>query len=130
MQNRLKNKKISVVIPVYNEEENIEKLFERLVPVMDNLGKDYEIILVDDGSVDLSLKILLKHTDKRIHVIELTRNYGQHAAIFAGFESCTGDIIITMDADLQNPPEEVPRLVERIRGGHDVVGTRRKKRKD
>ena len=122
---------ISVVIPVYNEEKNVEKLLERLVPVMDNLGRDYEIVLVDDGSNDRSLKILLKHTDNRIHVIELTKNYGQHAAIFAGFENCKGDIIITMDADLQNPPEEIPRLVKVMEeGDYEVVGTVRKHRKD
>ncbi len=127
----MKNKKISVVIPVYNEEKNIEKLFERLVPVMDNLERDYEIVLADDGSTDTSLEILLKHIDKRIRIIELTKNYGQHAAIFAGFESCTGDIIITMDADLQNPPEEIPRLVKVMEeGNYEVVGTVRKQRKD
>ena len=71
----MKNKKISVVIPVYNEEKSIEKLLERLVPVMDHLQRDYEIVLVDDGSTDRSLKILLKHTDERIHVVELTKNY-------------------------------------------------------
>jgi len=128
---KLKSKKISVVIPVYNEEKNIEKLLERLVPVMDHLERDYEVVLVDDGSTDLSLEILLQHTGKSIHVIELTKNYGQHAAIFAGFESCTGDVIITMDADLQNPPEEIPRLVEVMEeGNYEVVGTVRKQRKD
>jgi len=98
---------------------------------MDNLERDYEIVLADDGSTDTSLEILLKHIDKRIRIIELTKNYGQHAAIFAGFESCTGDIIITMDADLQNPPEEIPRLVKVMEeGNYEVVGTVRKQRKD
>lgn len=123
--------KISIVIPVYNEEKNLEKLFERLVPVMDDLKRDYEIVLVDDGSTDRSLEILLKHADKRIKIVELTKNYGQHAAVFAGFENSEGGIIITMDADLQNPPEEIPHLIKVMEeGNYEVVGTVRKARKD
>ncbi len=123
--------KLSVVIPVYNEEENLERLFERLMPVMSSLGREYEVILVDDGSTDKSLDILLKHTGQGVKVVELTRNYGQHAAVFAGFDNADGDIIITMDADLQNPPEEIPRLVETMeQGNYEVVGTVRRARKD
>ncbi|HQP31636.1 MAG TPA: glycosyltransferase family 2 protein, partial [Deltaproteobacteria bacterium] len=103
--------KISVVIPVYNEEKVLPRLFERLVPVMEGLKRPYEVVLVDDGSTDQSLAILKSHAGEKIHVVELTRNYGQHAAVFAGFESSSGEIVITMDADLQNPPEEIPRLV-------------------
>lgn len=123
--------KISVVIPVYNEEQGLPRLFERLVPVMEGMHRDYEIVLVDDGSVDQSLAILKRHASAKIRVVELTRNYGQHAAVFAGFETSTGEIVITMDADLQNPPEEIPRLVQTMEeGGYEVVGTVRKGRKD
>ncbi|MEN6475482.1 MAG: glycosyltransferase [Syntrophaceae bacterium] len=123
--------KISVVIPVYNEEKGLPRLFERLVPVMEGMHRPYEIVLVDDGSADHSLAILKSHAGEHIRVVELTRNYGQHAAVFAGFESSVGDIIITMDADLQNPPEEIPRLVQTMEEGNfEVVGTVRKGRKD
>lgn len=123
--------KISVVIPVYNEEETLERLFKRIVPVMDGMDCDYEIVLVDDGSADRSLEILLGHAGEKIRIVELTRNYGQHAAVFAGFESSSGEIIITLDADLQNPPEEIPRLVKVMEeGDYEVVGTVRVSRKD
>jgi len=123
--------KISVVIPVYNEEKVLERLFERLVPVMEGMNRDYEIVLVDDGSADGSLDILIRHAGEKIRVVELTRNYGQHAAVFAGFESSDGDIVVTLDADLQNPPEEIPRLVQVMEeGNYEVVGTVRKARKD
>ncbi len=123
--------KISVVIPVYNEEKVLPRLFERLVPVMEGLKRPYEVVLVDDGSTDQSLAILKSHAGEKIHVVELTRNYGQHAAVFAGFESSSGEIVITMDADLQNPPEEIPRLVQTMEdGNYEVVGTVRKGRKD
>ncbi|MCD6280980.1 MAG: glycosyltransferase [Deltaproteobacteria bacterium] len=127
----MKRSKVSVVIPVYNEEDNLESLFERLMPVMSSLGREYEVILVDDGSTDRSLDILLKQMVQGIKVVELTRNYGQHAAVFAGFETADGDIIITMDADLQNPPEEIPRLIDTMEeGNYEVVGTVRRARKD
>lgn len=123
---------ISLVIPVYNEEANLPHLVERLRPVMQKMGKSYEIIFVDDGSQDNSLSILkgfLIYPEVRI--IELTRNYGQHAAIFSGFSVVRGDIVITLDADLQNPPEEIPNLVRVMEeGDYDVVGTIRKERKD
>ena len=123
--------KISVVIPVYNEEKGLEELFKQLIPVLESMMRDYEIVLVDDGSTDASLGILRKHASDKIKVVELTRNYGQHAAVFAGFESSTGDIIVTMDADLQNPPQEIPRLVKTMEeGDFEVVGTIRQCRKD
>ncbi|HQI00546.1 MAG TPA: glycosyltransferase [Deltaproteobacteria bacterium] len=123
--------KISVVIPVYNEEEGLEMLFTKLVPVMEGMKRDYEIVLVDDGSTDGSLEIMRRHAGEKIMVVELTRNYGQHAAVFAGFESSKGEIIITMDADLQNPPEEIPRLIQTMEeGDYEVVGTIRRARKD
>ena len=122
---------VSVVIPVYNEEKGLPRLFERLVPVMEAMQRPYEIVLVDDGSTDRSLAILKQHVGEKIRVVELTRNYGQHAAVFAGFESSRGEIVITMDADLQNPPEEIPRLVRTMEEGeYEVVGTVRKARKD
>lgn len=123
---------ISVVIPVYNEEVNLSHLLERLRPVMQKMGKSYEIIFVDDGSRDNTLSILKSFLIyPEVRIVELTRNYGQHAAIFSGFSVVRGDIVITLDADLQNPPEEIPNLVRVMEGGgYDVVGTIRKERKD
>jgi undecaprenyl-phosphate 4-deoxy-4-formamido-L-arabinose transferase len=123
---------VSLVIPVYNEEQNLRALMERIRPVMKNLNKSYEIIFIDDGSRDGSLAILKNFSgEPHVKVIELTRNYGQHAAILAGFSEVRGEIVITLDADLQNPPEEIPKLVRVMEeGGYDVVGTIRKGRKD
>jgi undecaprenyl-phosphate 4-deoxy-4-formamido-L-arabinose transferase len=123
---------ISLVIPVYNEEENLRILMERIRPVMRDMGRPYEIIFIDDGSRDSSLSILKGlAVEQEVKVVELVRNYGQHAAILAGFSAVTGDIIITLDADLQNPPEEIPKLVREMEAGsYDVVGTIRKGRKD
>jgi undecaprenyl-phosphate 4-deoxy-4-formamido-L-arabinose transferase len=123
---------ISLVIPVYNEEANLSHLIERLRLVMQKMGKSYEIIFVDDGSRDNTLSILKSFLIyPEVKVIELTRNYGQHAAIFSGFSVVRGDIVITLDADLQNPPEEIPNLLRVMEeGDYDVVGTIRKERKD
>ena len=123
---------ISLVIPVYNEEANLPRLMERLRPVMQQMGKSHEIIFVDDGSRDHTLPILKSFLIyPEVRVVELTRNYGQHAAIFSGFSIVRGDIVITLDADLQNPPEEIPNLVRvMVEGDYDVVGTIRKGRKD
>jgi undecaprenyl-phosphate 4-deoxy-4-formamido-L-arabinose transferase len=123
---------ISLVIPVYNEEANLSHLLERLRPVMQKMGKSYEIIFVDDGSRDNTLSILKSFLIyPEVRVVELTRNYGQHAAIFSGFSVVRGEIVITLDADLQNPPEEIPNLVKVMEeGDYDVVGTIRKERKD
>ena len=127
----MKKDKLSVVIPVYNEEKVLERLFERLVPVMEGMSRDYEIVLVDDGSTDDSLDILIIHAGEKVRVVELARNYGQHAAVFAGFEHSDGGIVVTLDADLQNPPEEILRLVEVMENGcFEVVGTVRRCRKD
>jgi undecaprenyl-phosphate 4-deoxy-4-formamido-L-arabinose transferase len=126
------NVQVAVVIPVYNEEENLSVLMQRLMPVMQSLGKSFEIIFIDDGSHDQSLQILKSFTQNfPVRVVELTRNYGQHAAIMAGFSITQADIVITMDADLQNPPEEITNLVKVMEeGNYDVVGTIRKGRKD
>jgi len=124
---------ISVVIPVHNEEENLEILFHRLTQVLDQLGKSYEIVLTNDGSTDRSSEILRSLHERRpaqIRVIEFNGNFGQHMAIMAGFERVRGDIIITMDADLQNPPEEIPKLIAAIEKGHDVVNAYREDRQD
>lgn len=123
---------VSVVVPVYNEEANLAALMGRLLPVMNDMNKSFEVILVDDGSQDNSLKLLKEFaSNPRVRVVELTRNYGQHAAIMAGFSIVRGDMIVTLDADLQNPPEEIPNLVRVMEeGNYDVVGTIRKGRKD
>lgn len=127
------NPYISVVIPVYNEEKTLEELYRRLTATLDGLGKSYEIILTNDGSKDQSSKILQELHDRRptqIRVIEFNGNFGQHMAIMAGFERVRGEIIITMDADLQNPPEEIPKLVAAMEAGHDVVNAYRQGRQD
>jgi len=124
---------ISIVIPVYNEEKNIKQLMGRLRPVLKGMQRPYEIIMIDDGSRDGSLSILKKMTGREpaLRVVELTRNYGQHAAIMAGFSIVKGDIVVTLDADLQNPPEEIPKLIQTMeKGKYDVVGTIRMGRKD
>ncbi|MDO9508959.1 MAG: glycosyltransferase [Thermovirgaceae bacterium] len=124
---------VSVVIPVYNEEESLPALFERLFPVMESLGRSWEVVFVNDGSRDRSLGMLLQCVDKfpgKVRVVDFNGNFGQHMAITAGFSSSRGSIVVTMDADLQNPPEEIPRLLAEIDSGHDVVGTIRSMRKD
>lgn len=123
---------VSVVIPVYNEEANLELLYERLQRVLEEVGRPHEVIFVDDGSRDRSLEILrrLQEKDEAVRVIQLNRNYGQHAAVFAGLDHARGDVIVTLDADLQNPPEEIPRLLDKIGEGHDVVGGWRQTRRD
>lgn len=123
---------ISIVIPVYNEAANLRALWSRLEPVVSALGRACEVIFVDDGSADNSLEILRGFAagDPRIRVIELARNFGQHSAILAGFRNCAGDIVVTLDADLQNPPEEIPKLIAAIDAGNDVVGGWREERQD
>jgi len=123
---------ISVVVPVYNEEKNLPLLMDRLETALRNAGQPYEIIFVDDGSRDGSLEILKGFVGRAgVRVLELTRNYGQHSAIMSGFSVVRGDIVVTIDADLQNPPEEVPALVRTMmEGNYEVVGTVREMRKD
>jgi undecaprenyl-phosphate 4-deoxy-4-formamido-L-arabinose transferase len=129
----VEGKMISVVIPVYNEEESLPRLIDRLRPVMEGLKRPYEVVFVDDGSRDRSLELLKKTVDEwsQVKVVELTRNYGQHAAVFSGFSVSEGEIVVTMDADLQNPPEEIPKLLRAMEeGDYDVVGTVRRDRRD
>jgi undecaprenyl-phosphate 4-deoxy-4-formamido-L-arabinose transferase len=127
---------LSVIIPVYNEEDVLQALFDRLYPVLDALaaqGDSYEIIFVNDGSRDKSAQMLAAQFHKRpdvTRVVLFNGNFGQHMAIMAGFEQVRGQMAITLDADLQNPPEEIPKLVAAIRTGHDYVGTIRKQRED
>jgi undecaprenyl-phosphate 4-deoxy-4-formamido-L-arabinose transferase len=124
---------ISVVIPVYNEELNLPLLFSRLYPVLDGLGRKYEVIFTNDGSADHSIDLLRKQYAARpdvTRVIDFNANYGQHMAIMAAFERVRGQGIVTLDADLQNPPEEIPKLLLLISAGHDYVGGFRINRKD
>jgi undecaprenyl-phosphate 4-deoxy-4-formamido-L-arabinose transferase len=124
---------VSVVIPVYNESANLHALWARLKPVLEGLGRPWEVILVDDGSRDDSLAILesiAAGEGGRVRVIELARNFGQHSAILAGFRHVHGEVIVTLDADLQNPPEEIPRLLAAMDEGNDVVGGWREDRRD
>lgn len=123
---------LSVVIPIYNEEVTIERLHERLSRVLEPLGKSYEVIYIDDGSTDGTQAILqrLHSKDPNVKVVVFNRNYGQHAAVVAGFERAGGEIIVTLDGDLQNPPEEIPKLLEKIQEGYDVVGGWREGRQD
>lgn len=124
---------ISVVIPVYNEAGNLEKLFERLIQTMDALDKPYEIIFTNDGSRDNSWQILEELHRRRpqnIRAINFKGNFGQHMAVMAGLELATGEIMVTLDADLQNPPEEIAKLVAKMEEGFDLVGGIREKRRD
>ncbi len=123
---------ISVVIPAYNEEENIPILYEKLKGVLEKLGKDYEVIFVDDGSVDRTWERLKKiaEKDQRVKLIRFKKNYGQTAAMYAGFQHASGEVIITLDADLQNDSEDIPNLLEKLQEGYDIVSGWRKGRKD
>jgi len=123
---------ISVVVPVYNEEKNLLLLMDRLEAALRETGQAYEIVYVDDGSRDNSLEVLKGFIGRNgVRVLELTRNYGQHAAIISGFSIVRGEIVVTIDADLQNPPEEIPAIVRAMEEGNfEVVGTVREMRKD
>ena len=123
---------ISIVVPVYNEEANLDELIARCLAACRPLSRPFELILVDDGSADDSRDILTRAADRETEVIAvlLNRNYGQHAAVFAGLRESRGEIVITLDADLQNPPEEIPNLVREMDKGVDVVGTVRQHRQD
>lgn len=124
---------VSIVVPIFNEQENIDLFCNRLLKTMDKTQKTYEVIFIDDGSSDSSPNMLSKWFEKRsdvIRVITFNGNYGQYVAILAGFESVRGETIVTLDADLQNLPEEIPLLLEKIDQGHDLVGGYRAKRHD
>jgi undecaprenyl-phosphate 4-deoxy-4-formamido-L-arabinose transferase len=123
---------VSVIAPVFNERENLREMHERLTKVLKSLNRSYEIIFVNDGSTDGSGQILaeIAQQDDNVTVIEFNRNYGQHQAVFAGFENARGEVIVTIDSDLQNPPEEIPKLLQKLNEGYEVVFTIRENRKD
>src|SRR5437588_12894511 len=124
---------LSVVIPVYNEEAGLATLFQRLYPALDALGKSYELIFVNDGSRDRSAALLREQFARRpdvTRVVLLNGNFGQHMAIMAGFERVRGERIVTLDADLQNPPDEIGKLLSKMDEGHDYVGGVRRSRRD
>ena len=125
--------RLSVVIPVYNEEGVLPALFARLYPALDALGCTYEVVFVNDGSRDRSAGLLREQFQKRpeeTRVILFNGNFGQHMAIMAGFEYCRGSRVVTLDADLQNPPEEIGKLLAKMDEGHDYVGSIRRMRQD
>lgn len=123
---------LSIVVPVYNEEENIQYLYDQLTEVLNPLGLEYEIICADDGSRDRSFELLkaLARQDPRIKILRFRRNFGQTAGFSAGFAYALGDIVITIDADLQNDPAGIPVLLEKMAEGYDVVSGWRKDRQD
>ena len=127
------NPQLSVVIPVYNEEQGLQALFDRLYPALDKLGTPYEILFVNDGSRDRSAAILREQFQSRpdvTRVILFNGNYGQHMAIMAAFEQSRGERVVTLDADLQNPPEDIGLLLAKMNEGHDYVGSIRRQRND
>ncbi len=122
---------ISVVIPLYNEEQSLRELYEKLKSALNRTGR-YEIIFVDDGSTDGSMRVLhdLRHRDRRVKIIRFRRNYGKSAALSVGFHHARGEFVITMDADLQDDPNEIPNLVHEIKKGYDLISGWKKKRFD
>jgi undecaprenyl-phosphate 4-deoxy-4-formamido-L-arabinose transferase len=125
--------RLSVVIPVYNEQDVLDALFARLYPALDALGTTYEVVFVNDGSTDKSAALLREQFQRRpdvTRVVLFNGNFGQHMAIMAGFEHCRGERVVTLDADLQNPPEEIGKLLAKMDEGHDYVGSVRRQRQD
>jgi len=123
---------VSVVIPVYNEAPNLREVCERTVSTLEAMGRTFEIVAVDDGSRDSSVATLeeLRQNDPRLRIVVLARNFGQTPALYAGFANARGDVVVTLDADLQNPPEEMARLLEKLDEGYDVVQGWRLERQD
>ena len=126
-----KKKKVSVVLPVYNEEGIIEHLYERLSKMANQRSERYEFLFVNDGSMDGSLNKLLdiRKKDKRVNIIDLSRNYGHHSAVFAGCSMADGDAVVLMDADMEDLPEDIPLFLEKWEEGYQVVYAVRKSRK-
>src|ERR1700756_923897 len=122
----------SLVVPFFNEQENIPTLYMKLTEVMDAIGEPYEMVFVDDGSKDNTYKVLseIYEHDRRVNVVRLRRNFGQTAALKAGFDFARGDVVISMDGDLQHDPEEIPRFLEKIEEGYDLVSGWRYQRRD
>src|ERR1051326_4174811 len=124
--------KLSIVVPLYNEEASVTPLYVRLTQVMTGLEEPYEIVFVDDGSTDHTLNTLYEiyESDSRVRVISLRRNFGQTAALKAGFDAASGSIIISMDGDLQHDPEEIPAFIAKLEQGYDIVSGWRARRQD
>ena len=123
---------VSIVLPVYNEEDSMEELYEKLTAVMTKLNRSYELIYIDDGSQDKSVEVIKRVTadDAHARLVILRRNFGQTPALAAGFDAACGKIIVAMDSDLQHNPEEIPKFLEKIDEGYDVVSGWREKRVD
>lgn len=123
---------ISVVLPLFNEAESLEELYSRLVAVLEKESGDYELIFVDDGSTDGSLGIIrkLRERDTRVKIISFSRNYGKSPALSEGFIAAKGDVVVTLDADLQDNPDEIPAMIEKLDEGYDLVSGWKKNRKD
>ncbi|MFZ0487242.1 MAG: glycosyltransferase family 2 protein, partial [Arenicellales bacterium] len=123
---------VSVIIPVFNEQDNLERLHDEIKTGLKSLSGEYEIIFVDDGSRDASMEVLLRlrDSDPHVKVISFRKNFGQTAAISAGFDHARGDVVVTMDADLQNDPADIPMLLDKINEGYDLVSGWRYDRKD
>ena len=123
--------KYSIVVPVFNEEEAIPLFYKAVVPVMDKLNEPYELVFVNDGSRDNTLNVLkdLAEKDYRVKVVNFSRNFGQQAAIYAGFENAAGDAVVDIDVDLQDPVEAIPLMIEKWKQGYDIVHGKRSKRK-
>src|SRR5260370_20993195 len=122
----------SIVVPFYNEQENIPPLYMKLTEVLDAIGEPYELVFVDDGSKDNSFKVLadIYEHDHRVNVVRLRRNFGQTAALKAGFDFARGEIVVSMDGDLQHDPAEIPRFLEKIAEGYYLVSVWRYQRTD
>ena len=123
---------LSIVVPLYNEEQSVQPLCTRILDVVELTGHRFEVILVDDGSTDRTFQqaLHIAERDRRFRIIKLSRNFGQTAALYAGFDYARGDIVVTMDGDLQNDPRDISRLVEKIEDGYDIVLGYRADRKD
>ncbi len=128
----IKKRLISFVLPVYNEQDSLQELHQKITKAMKNELNDYELIFVNDGSTDNSFDILreIRRKDKRIRIIQFRKNFGKSAAYSAGFHNARGEIIITLDADLQNEPSEIPLFIDKINEGYDMVVGWRYKRND
>ena len=123
---------ISIIAPVYNEEENIPEFYARVKAALEEVGRSWELIFIDDGSQDRSTQVMdsISYSDPRVKVVKLRRNFGQTAAMSAGIDYAGGSIVIPMDADLQNDPADIPKLLERLEEGYDIVSGWRKSRRD
>ena len=126
------NPELSIVVPVFNEASNLKQVYARLAGALEPLGRSFELVMVDDGSSDNSLEILreIHKSDPRLRIVRLARNFGQTPATYAGFSHVRGSIVVTIDADLQNPPEEIPKLLAKIDEGYDAAQGWRDNRQD